>query len=144
MISAHYYLLYSIIARNFLNRKLVNISWWKQGKGKYIISKSYTSRFLWPADVGLILHSTVQFWLLQVQILKVLWGYSDATVTGATLHAVLCSHNTFLCTPTCSSHSDTASYETYVTSQDDVYKCTFRHPVQLQRLGCLTPLLSLR
>ena len=47
--------------------------------------------------------------------------YSDTTVTGATVHAVAAdySHSTLSGTPTCSSHSGTALYETHIASQGE-------------------------
>ena len=61
-------------------------------------------------------------WLLQVGVpWRVLCGYSDATVTGATLHAVAREYpcSTLQGTQTCSSHSGIVSQETYVADQEE-------------------------
>ena len=53
----------------------------------------------------------MQLWLLQVELpLRVLWGYSDATVTKTAEYPC----NTLHSTATCSSHNSTALYETHV------------------------------
>ena len=55
----------------------------------------------------------------KLEYLRVLWRYSDATVTGATMHAVAVEypHSTLKCTPPCSSQSGTVKYETYISDQ---------------------------
>ena len=48
-------------------------------------------------------------------------GYSDATVTGATMHAVAAEygHSTLKGTPSCSSLSGTVLCDTFVASQKE-------------------------
>ena len=77
--------------------------------------------------VGLILCSTTVATQVAV-LLRVLCGYSDATVTkgwAATAHAVAAEypHSTLNGTVTCSSHSSTAYYETYVAGSGGIWMC---------------------
>ena len=53
--------------------------------------------------------------------LRVLWAYAAATVTVPTMHAVGEEYpqSTLKGTPTCSSHSGTTLYETYLSSQEE-------------------------
>ena len=48
-------------------------------------------------------------------------GYSDTTMTGDTVHAVAAEypHSALEGTQTCSSHSGTELYDTYVASQEE-------------------------
>ena len=54
-------------------------------------------------------------------MLEYLGGYTDATVTEATVHPVAAEypHSTLNGTQTCSSHISTALYETYLAGQEE-------------------------
>ena len=73
-------------------------------------------------------HNTELHRLLQVGVpLTVLRAYFDTTVIGATVHpeAAEHSHSTINGTPTRSSHSGTAYYETHVAGQRNLDVYTF-------------------
>ena len=59
--------------------------------------------------------------------LRVLCGYSDTTVTGATAHQIAAEYPHS--TPTCSSHNGTALYETLIVGQEESGCVISIHPL---------------
>ena len=85
----------------------------------------YTSIILWPAMQ--VSCYTVPLQLLQVGIaVRIHWGYSAATPTGALIPCNAVAAEYHKVTPTYSSHSGSALYEMYKAGQRnvDVYKPT--------------------
>ena len=87
------------------------LSRWRQSNYSNMLV-DYTSKFLQQAR--LVSYYAVPLWLLWGSVLlRVLWGYSDATVTEgweATAHAIAAEypHSTLSGTVTCISHNGTA------------------------------------
>ena len=81
--------------------------------------------------------TAVLLWLLQIGVpLRVLWGYSDATVTEATMHTVAAEypHSTLNGTPTWSSHSGIALWDPHSRSVG-IWICNHRTVCTYQTLS---------
>ena len=97
------------------------------------------SRFLRPATW--VWYNAVSLRLLQVAVLR---GYSEgryfaATVTGATVHAVVTEYHqsTVKDTPTCRGHIGTALYKSYIAGQEDS-GCVITHTMEKKLIFLLS------
>ena len=84
----------------------------------------YTSIFLKPTTQ--VSYKAVRLWLLQVEVsLRILWGYSDATVTGAFFHAVALDYCTLVGTFNLQ-HNGTMVHETYIVFVGGMWMCYYQ------------------